>query len=116
MKSLALWIGFVVGLAACTGARFVVHGASAQHLVTLAGLGLSLAAGSYVMRQEPLKSWLATRPVLWFLFLFNLSLAVAVHFLVHGTQGIMATAGLGVVSLGAGIGLLRARTNPGSLR
>jgi hypothetical protein len=111
LSSLLMWLLFLGGLAACAGARFVVHGTQHQHLVTLAGVGLSLAAGSWVMRREPLRSWLRTRPVLWFLFLFNLGVAVAVSFLVHGTQGIMAATGMGVVALGAGIGLLRRRAS-----
>jgi hypothetical protein len=109
---LLTWLLFLGGLVACAGARFVVHGAQHQHLVTLAGVGLSLVTGPLVMRREPLRSWLRTRPVLWFLFLFNLGVALAVSFLVHGTQGIMAAAGLGVVALGAGAGLLRRRPQP----
>jgi hypothetical protein len=109
LSSLLIWLLFLGGLVACVGARFVAHGAQHQHLVTLAGVGLSLVTGSLVMRREPLRSWLRTRPVLWFLFLFNLGVALAVSFLVHGTQGIMAAVGLGAVALGAGIGLLRRR-------
>lgn len=112
LSSLLTWVLFLGGLVACAGARFIVHGAQHQHLVTLAGVGLSLVAGSVVMRREPLRSWLRTRPVLWFLFLFNLGVALAVSFLVHGTQGIMAAAGLGAVALGAGVGLLRRRPQP----
>jgi hypothetical protein len=112
LSSLVTWLLFLGGLVACAGARFVVHGAQHQHLVTLAGVGLSLVTGSLVMRREPLRSWLRTRPVLWFLFLFNLGVALTVSFLVHGTQGIMAAVGLGVVALGAGVGLLRRRPQP----
>ena len=60
-------------------------------------------------------SLLSSRPVLLFLFLFNLGVAVAVgvaghHIGIHGhilqgTQQIMTAAGMGVVALGAGIGL-----------
>jgi hypothetical protein len=59
------------------------------------------------------------KPVLWFLFLFNAAVAVAVgaaghHIHIHGhtlvgTQQIMTAAGMGVVALGAGAGLLRHR-------
>jgi hypothetical protein len=107
LSPLLIWLLFLAGLVGCAGARFVLHGAQHQHLVTLAGVGLSLVTGSLVARREPLRSWLRTRPVLWFLFLFNLGVALAVSFLVHGTQGIMAAVGLGVVALGAGVGLLR---------
>jgi hypothetical protein len=59
------------------------------------------------------------KPVLWFLFLFNAAVAVAVggfgHQLhihghtLHGSQQIMTAVGMGVVALGAGASLLRQR-------
>jgi hypothetical protein len=62
-----------------------------------------------------MKSLLASRPVLWLLFLFNLVVAVAagvaghhIHIhgqTLHGTQQILTAAGMGVVALGAGAGL-----------
>ena len=109
LSSLAMWLLFAAGLTGCVGARHLVHGTQHQHLVTFGGIALSLAAGSYVMRREPLKSWLRARPVMWFLFLFNLAVAVTAPFLAHGSQGIMAAIGMGLVSLGAGTGLLRSR-------
>ena len=56
-------------------------------------------------------------PVLWFLFLFNLAAALAAgaagshlhvrgHIL-HGSQQLMTSAGMGVVGLGAGAAFLR---------
>jgi hypothetical protein len=107
----AMWVLFAAGLTGCVGSRHLVHGTQHQHLVTIGGIALSLAAGTYVMRREPLKSWLKTKPVMWFLFLFNLAVAVAAPFLIHGSQGIMTAAGMGTVSLGAGIGLLKNRGN-----
>ncbi|MFJ8108835.1 hypothetical protein [Streptomyces sp. NPDC096132] len=56
-----------------------------------------------------MKSLLASRPVLWFLFLFNLVVAVAAPFVVDGSQGVMTAVGMGVVSLGAGVSLLRGK-------
>ena len=57
------------------------------------------------------------KPVLWFLFLFNLAVALAVgiagHHLhlhghsLHGSQQVMTAAGMGSVALGAGAALLR---------
>jgi hypothetical protein len=66
-----------------------------------------------------MKSLLSSKPVLWFLFLFNAAVAVVAgvagpHIHVHGHaivggQRIMTAAGMGVVAVGAGIGLLRSR-------
>lgn len=57
-----------------------------------------------------MKQLLSSRPVLWFLFLFNLAVAAAAPFAVDGTQGVTTGVGMGVVSLGAGTALLRGRT------
>ncbi|WP_406159250.1 hypothetical protein [Streptomyces canus] len=54
-----------------------------------------------------MKTLLSSTPVLWFLFLLNLVVAAAAPFVVDGAQGIMTAVGMGVVSLGAGGGLLR---------
>jgi hypothetical protein len=56
-----------------------------------------------------MKSLLSSRPVLWFLFSFNLVVAVAAGLVVDGTQGIATSAGMGVVALGAGVALLTGR-------
>lgn len=68
-----------------------------------------------------MKSLLSSRPVLWFLFLFNAAVTVAIgigggHIHIHGhnlqgSQQVMTCAGMGIVALGAGIGLLRRRTS-----
>ncbi|MGW3287452.1 hypothetical protein ACWDR3_22725 [Streptomyces sp. NPDC001002] len=56
-----------------------------------------------------MKPLLASRPVLWFLFLFNLVVAAAAPFVVDGTQGVLTSVGMGAVSLGAGVSLVRTR-------
>lgn len=56
-----------------------------------------------------MKSLLSSRPVLWFLFSFNLLVAVAAGFVLDGAQGIATSAGMGVVALGAGAALLTGR-------
>jgi hypothetical protein len=56
-----------------------------------------------------MKSLFSPKPALWFLFLFNLAVAAVAPFVVDGTQGIMTSAGMGVVALGAGAGLLTGR-------
>jgi len=54
-----------------------------------------------------MKALLSSTPVLWFLFLFNLAVAAVAPFVVDGAQGVMTAVGMGVVSLGAGVSLLR---------
>ncbi|MEV7425383.1 MULTISPECIES: hypothetical protein [unclassified Streptomyces] len=54
-----------------------------------------------------MKSLLSSKPVLWFLFLFNLVVAAVAPFVVDGAQGVATSVGMGVVSLGAGVSLLR---------
>ncbi|MFD9320181.1 hypothetical protein ACFU6S_18185 [Streptomyces sp. NPDC057456] len=56
-----------------------------------------------------MKALLSSRPVLWFLFLFNLTVAAVAPFVVDGSQGVMTAVGMGVVSLGAGVSLVRDR-------
>ncbi|QQM43316.1 hypothetical protein [Streptomyces liliifuscus] len=56
-----------------------------------------------------MKALLSSKPVLWFLFLFNLVVAAAAPFVVDGSQGVMTAVGMGVVSLGAGLSLLKGR-------
>ncbi|GAA3867050.1 hypothetical protein GCM10023084_20260 [Streptomyces lacrimifluminis] len=56
-----------------------------------------------------MQSLLSSRPVLWFLFLFNLTVAAVAPFAMGGTQGLVTSAGMGVVSLGAGSALLKGR-------
>ncbi|QUC55652.1 hypothetical protein IOD14_01945 [Streptomyces sp. A2-16] len=60
-----------------------------------------------------MKSLLSSTPVRWFLLLFNLVVAAAAPFVVDGTQGLLTAVGMGVVSLGAGVGLLRGRRTGG---
>jgi hypothetical protein len=56
-----------------------------------------------------MRSLLSSMPVLWFLFLFNAVVAAAAGFALHGTQQLMTSAGMGVVSLGAGARLFARR-------
>ena len=70
-------------------------------------------------RKNVMSALLNRKPVLWFLFLFNLAVALVVgaagsHLHVHGhtlhgSQQLMTSVGMGVVALGAGAALLRRR-------
>ncbi|WP_216895984.1 hypothetical protein [Nocardia alni] len=106
LSTVALWCLFVAGLIACLGSGFVLHG-DPQQVTTYSGTALALVTGPLVMRKEPIRTWLSARPTLWFLFLFNLLVAVCAGLFVDGPQSILAAAGMGVVALGAGIGLPR---------
>ncbi|WBO62019.1 hypothetical protein [Streptomyces camelliae] len=112
MKSLlttaTLWITFVAGLSAAAASGTVLDG-TAKSVATYGGIALSLVAGSRIARKEPVKSFLSRRPVLWFLFLFNGTVAAFCAVAVDGTQGAMAAVGMGLVALGAGFGLLPKR-------
>ncbi|MFD5751255.1 hypothetical protein ACFXKG_13930 [Streptomyces sp. NPDC059255] len=61
-----------------------------------------------------MKSLLSSRPVLWFLFLFNLAVAVIAPLVVDGAQGVATAIGMGLVALGAWIGLLRGAERRGA--
>jgi hypothetical protein len=63
-----------------------------------------------------MKNLLSSKPVLWFLFLFNLTVAAVAPFVVDGTQGVMTAVGMGVVSLGAGVSLVRDRGRAATAR
>lgn len=54
-------------------------------------------------------SLLRSKPVMWFLFLFNLGVALVAGLAFPTPRGYATSVGMGVVALGAGIGLLRAR-------
>lgn len=56
-----------------------------------------------------MKSLLTNKPALWFLFLFNLVVALIAGVAVDGAQGVMTSVGMGVVSLGAGLALFAGR-------
>jgi hypothetical protein len=56
-----------------------------------------------------MKNLLSSKPVLWFLFLFNAAVAAVAPLVVDGTQGVMTAVGMGVVAAGAGVSLLRGR-------
>lgn len=117
-----LWIVFIVGLVTAIATGFVatllsryvviaggplVIDGSRRQWLSYAGIAVSLVAGTLLARREPVKSSLASRPVLWFLFLFNSAVAVIAYFALSGAKGIATAVGMGLVALGAGAGLLR---------
>lgn len=77
-----------------------------QGWAKIAMLVISLVAGTLLARREPFKSFLSAKPVMLFLFLFNLAAGVLALVLIDGSKGISTGIGLIVVSLGAGSGLV----------
>jgi hypothetical protein len=105
-----LWFLFVFGVTGCLSVSHFLDSTNLT-MATVTMLVISTLAGAALAKREPLKSLLASRKTRWFLFVVNLNAAVAVSLFIDGWQGIAAAAGLGVVSLGAGAGLLRRRGN-----
>ncbi|MER5907664.1 hypothetical protein ABT150_47835 [Streptomyces mirabilis] len=108
LSSIVLWSLFLVGLSATVASGAVLDGTQ-KDVATYGGIALSLVAGSRIAKKDPIKSFLSSPPVLWFLFLFNGVVAAGAAFALDGVQGITAAAGMGLVSLGAGFGLLQNR-------
>lgn len=108
LSSIVPWSLFLVGLSATVASGAVLDGTQ-KDVATYGGIALSLVAGSRIAKKDPIKSFLSSRPVLWFLFLFNGVVAAAAGLALDGVQGITAAAGRGLVSLGAGFGLLQSR-------
>ncbi|MEU4654980.1 hypothetical protein AB0G32_13745 [Streptomyces sp. NPDC023723] len=108
LSTVLLWLVFLAGLVASAGSGAVLDG-TRKDIATYAGIVLALLAGSRIARRPRIKAFLATRPVLWFLFLFNGAVAAYCYLMVDGTQGLMAAVMMGLVSVGAGSGLIAAR-------
>ncbi|MFF7645174.1 hypothetical protein [Streptomyces canus] len=108
VADLLLWSFYVGGLAAGSVSGAVLDG-TAKDVVTYAGIAVSLVAGSRIAKKPRIKAFLSTPPVLWFLFLFNGVMAAVCYLTMDGAKGIMAAAGIGLVSLGAAGGLVSNR-------
>ncbi|MFE3828535.1 hypothetical protein [Streptomyces sp. NPDC059092] len=106
MSTPALVLLFHLSLAAALASGTVLDGVP-KHLVTIGGMVLSTVTSALLMKREAVRSFFMARPTLWFLFLFNAFAAVMLPMILDGTKGIMAAVAMGLVSLGAGAGLLR---------
>ncbi|XUL93869.1 hypothetical protein ACQ86D_50680 [Streptomyces galilaeus] len=110
---LFLWSFFVVGLAASMGGAGAVLDGTAKTAATFVGIAVSLFTGSKITKKPKIKAFLSSRPVLWFLFLFNGGVAAVSYFTMDGAKGIATAAGMGLVSLGAAGGLVSNYRNGG---
>jgi len=88
------------------------HRDAAQHATATQ---TTQAHRSALQKESRMKSLLSSKPTLWFLFVFNLVVAVAagvagqhIHIdghTLHGSQQVVTAAGMGAVSVGAGAAL-----------
>ncbi|MEU4654903.1 hypothetical protein AB0G32_13290 [Streptomyces sp. NPDC023723] len=107
-SDLLLWVLFVGCLGASLGSSAVLSGGQ-KDLATYGGSILALITGGLIARKPRIKAFLSTRPVLWFLFLFNAGVATFCALSLDGTQGVAAAVGMGLVSLSAMGGLVQQR-------
>ncbi|MGW5098135.1 hypothetical protein ACWEQ1_28405 [Streptomyces nodosus] len=107
---LLLWSLFLTGLAAGVVAGAVLDGTE-KTVTTFAGVALSLVTGLRLAKKPRIKAFLSTRPVLWFLFLFNAGAAVVSGLTADGVKGVAAASAMGLVALGAAHGLVTGRRN-----
>ncbi|MFG3033569.1 hypothetical protein ACGFZJ_34315 [Streptomyces sp. NPDC048253] len=105
-SDLLLWALFVGCLGASLGSSAVLDDGQ-KGLATYGGSILALIPGGLIARKPKINAFLSTRPVLWFLFLFNAAVTTFCAVSLDGTQGIAATVGMGLVSLGAAGGLVQ---------
>ncbi|MEV6482093.1 hypothetical protein [Streptomyces sp. NPDC051576] len=110
---LFLWSFFVVGLATSMGGAGAVLDGTAKTAATFVGIAVALFTGSKITKKPKIKAFLSSRPVLWFLFLFNGGVAAVSYLTMDGAKGIATAAGMGLVSLGAAGGLVSNYRNGG---
>ncbi|MGW1025273.1 hypothetical protein ACWD4J_16480 [Streptomyces sp. NPDC002577] len=108
IANLLLWAFFVGGLAAGGAAGAVLDGTQ-KDVATYAGSAIALFAGSRIAKKPKIKAFLSKPSTLWFLFLFNGATAAAMYVTMDGVKGIIASAAMGLVSLGAAGGLIASR-------
>ncbi|WP_329331305.1 hypothetical protein OG866_00760 [Streptomyces sp. NBC_00663] len=106
VSELLLWSFFAAGLAASAGGAGAVLDGTAKNVATGVGIAVSLVTGARITKKPRIKAFLSTRPVLWFLFLFNGGVAAFAYLTVDGAKGIGTAVGMGLVSLGAVGGLV----------
>ncbi|WP_244190335.1 hypothetical protein [Streptomyces caeruleatus] len=106
VADLFLWAFFVAGLAGSMGGAGAFLAGTEKTIVTFAGIAVALVTGSRITKKPKIKTFLSSRPVLWFLFLFNGGVAAVAYFAMDGAKGIATAAGMGLVSLGALGGLV----------
>lgn len=109
VADLLLWSFFAGGLAASAGAGAVIDDSTQKNIATAVGTVIALLAGSQIAKKPKIKAFLGRPGTLWFLFLFNGGTAAAMYFTMDGVKGILASAMMGLVSLGAAGGLVAGR-------
>jgi hypothetical protein len=108
VADLILWQLFVGGLAVSVGAGAMLDGTQ-KDLATAVGGVVALITGSRIAKKPKIKAFLSRPGTLWFLFLFNGATASAMYFAMDGVKGIIASAMMGLVALGALGGIVGGR-------
>jgi hypothetical protein len=108
VADLILWQLFVGGLAASVAAGAVFDGTQ-KDVVTAVGGVVALITGSRIAKKPKIKAFLSRPGTLWFLFLFNGATGVAMYFSMDGAKGIIGSAAMGLVALGALGGIVAGR-------
>ncbi|MFE6820969.1 hypothetical protein [Streptomyces sp. NPDC057690] len=103
---LLLFLVFTAGIGTCAFAGAVFEG-TPKNLVSVGGVAVAAVTSTILMKQQRVRDFVASRPVLWFLFLFNAAVAAGCGFALDGVKGIAIAAVMGFISLGAGAGLLK---------
>ncbi|MFE6820948.1 hypothetical protein [Streptomyces sp. NPDC057690] len=101
-----LFFVFTAGIGVSVFAGSAFEGAE-KSSVSAGGMVVALVASTILMRQQRMKDFVASRPVLWFLFLFNAVVAALCSVALDGVKGVAIGTVMGLVSLGAGIGLVK---------
>jgi hypothetical protein len=89
-----LGFAFVMGMLGTLSVGHLIHGKADRIAASITMVLISLAAGATLARREPIKSFLARKIVLGFLFLFNLVAALLCLVFVQSAQGRLAAVGL----------------------
>ena len=104
----AIWSLFVWSVL-CTATAWYFFDGVEQQAASFGAIAVSLVAGRMLTGREPVRTWLRTPAVLVGLVLVNVVAAVVVLLIAPGVAGVVAGICLGVVALGAAVGLVQMR-------
>ncbi|MFF9457154.1 hypothetical protein [Streptomyces flaveolus] len=108
IADLLLWSLFVAGLVTSMGGAGAFLDGTQETAMLLIGVAVALGTGFRITKKPKIKAFLSSRPVLWFLFLFNGAVSVFSYLTADGgAKGIVTAIAMAMVSLGAAGGLVQ---------